>query len=156
MFLTKSSYRPGQELNRLQSEMSQLFDGLFGVKRTDFSPLFAFRTEATWPHVDVAENEAQIIVTAELPGLKQDEINVELQADSILISGEKKDERPTDGHNYRSVERVFGRFERFLSLPSEVDRNGVEATFENGVLTVILPKVVPVAKSQKIMVKGTN
>jgi len=155
MFLSTRRNNPVSELSRMQQEMNRLMEGFFGHEPS-FWPAVAARTAAaSWPKIDVSETEGAMHVSAELPGLKQEDIDVEVHADTLKISGEKKDERVVDEHNFHSVERSFGRFERVIPLPVEIDSKKAEATFKEGVLSINLPKVTPVA-SQKIAVKSTT
>ncbi len=119
----------------LQRDMNRLFKDFW---RGDLS---AF--DEGWsrfdPHVDVEETDGEIRVTAELPGLDQKDFEVSLaDEDTLVLRGEKRAEREDDKHGWR--ERTYGRFERMLSLPSEVDADKVSAQFTNGVLTIRLPK----------------
>ena len=84
--------------------------------------------------------------------MKQEEIDIEVHADTLRISGEKKDERVVNDHNFHAVERSFGKFERTIALPAEVDSKQAEATFKDGVLVINLPKLKSFA-AQKIGVK---
>lgn len=135
-------------------ELSRLIDGFFGPA-VSFWPTVANRSAVAWPKLDVSESDSAVHVSAELPGVSQDQIDVEVQADTLRISGEKKDERVVNEHNYRSVERSFGRFDRVVTLPAEVDSKQAEATFKDGVLTVNIPKLKPVA-AQKVAVKAAT
>lgn len=144
MFLTRRTANSGDELSRL-------IDGFFSPA-VGFWPAATNRPTVAWPKFDVSETDAAIHVSAELPGVNQDEIDVEIHADTLRVSGEKKDERAVNDHNFHTVERRFGRFERTITLPTEVDSQHVEATFKDGVLSISLPKVKPVA-AQKIAVK---
>lgn len=136
----------------LQREMNQLFEGFF-----DNHPLGWIsgneRQALAAPKLDVSETDKELHVTAELPGVKEEDIDVELAGETLRIRGEKKDEREEKGHNFHRVERSFGAFERVVPIPAEVDRQGVQATFKNGVLEIKLPKLVSAPSSQKITVK---
>lgn len=136
-------------------ELSRLIDGFFGPA-VGFWPAVANRPNGTtWPKFDVSETDSAVHVSAELPGVSQDQIDVEIHADTLRISGEKKDERKVDEHNFHAVERSFGRFERTLSLPAEVDARQADATYKDGVLSITLPKVKP-ATARKISVKSAT
>jgi HSP20 family protein len=101
------------------------------------------------PSLDVAETESEVQVTAELPGLSEKDIDVTLVDDTLTIKGEKKEEEKEEGKHFHRVERRYGSFERCLRLPSPVDTKAVSAKFENGVLTITLPKAEE-AKPKKI------
>ena len=104
------------------------------------------------PAMDVIENDTSITVRVDLPGLSPDNVNVELQNDMLTISGEMGDtiEKENDRYHYR--ERRRGSFRRSLRLPQTLDTSKVDASFENGVLTVVLPKL-PEAQPKQIEVK---
>lgn len=96
---------------------------------------------ARWsPSVDVAENDAAYVVTAELPGAKREDVSIELHGDVLSIRGEKRSEREEKNERRHLVERSFGSFERSFTLPANADGDRVAATFKDGVLTVTIPK----------------
>lgn len=138
-------------ISSLQRELNQLFEGFF-----DDSPFkFAERGGATLmaPKLDVSETDQVVQVMAEMPGLKEDDIEVEFAGDSLRIRAEKKDERDEKQHNYHCIERSFGMFERVIPIPTEINRDQVEASYKNGVLTVTLPKSPNAPAAHKIAVK---
>jgi len=121
----------------LQQEMNRLFDEFsrsFGLATTEEGfGVFA-------PMVNVSEDEASVVVSAELPGLEEKDIEVSVADDVLTIRGEKKEEKEDKGKNYFRMERHYGEFRREIPLPSEVEVDKVEASFKNGVLKVTLPK----------------
>ena len=129
----------------LRDEMDRLFDRSFGpVLRTTGSL-------SRWaPALDVYQDKDQFTVVAELPGLKKEEIELSLHDGVITISGERKQEK-TDAQAHRT-ERFYGRFHRSVTLPANVDGNKVKATYQEGVLKVVLPKAEE-AKPKQIEVK---
>ena len=138
----------------LQREMNQLLEGFF-----DDSPMKALsRSGAVLnvPKLDLSETEHEVHVSVELPGMKEEEIDVEFTGDDLRIRGEKKDERNEKQHNFHRMERSFGMFERIIPMPTEIDREKVQATFKNGVLQVTLPKLVAAPTTQKISIKPGN
>ena len=92
------------------------------------------------PALDVAENEHGFTVTAELPGLAKSEVQIQFENGVLTISGEKKQAAATDGVNWHRVERRYGAFHRSVSLPRGAGGENAKATFENGLLTVDIPK----------------
>ncbi len=99
--------------------------------------LFGQMEDAPWfPAADINDNEKEVIVTAELPGLSPDDVDIKASGDILTIRGEKKSEEKDDTH----YERYFGSFERSFQLPSEVNSDKADATFKNGVLKIKLPK----------------
>ena len=105
------------------------------------------------PHVNLAETNENYEVTAELPGLKPEEVNVELREGSLWISGEKKEEKEEKGKTFHKIERRSGEFRRVIPLAAPVNDSEVKATFEHGVLKITVPKTEQ-AKPKKIEVKG--
>jgi len=93
-----------------------------------------------WPRVNMSETDDEIQITADLPGVDRDNVDVSVTDNRITISGEKRAEEEKKGRGYYRIERSYGSFQRSLYLPSEVERDRVDATFKNGVLTVRLPK----------------
>ena len=96
---------------------------------------------AAWvPPVDIHEEKDRIVITAELPGFKENEISITTENGMLTVSGERKFESEENGKNYTRVERSYGRFARSFSLPNNVDREKIQARFENGLLQVELSK----------------
>jgi HSP20 family protein len=112
----------------LHRDMNRLFDDAF---RT-------FGFNGGWPSVEVSDHGKELHVTAELPGLEEKDVNVEIDEGVLTISGEKRTEVEDEKRRYS--ERSYGRFERRLALPDDVDEDNVKAAFKNGVLTLTLPK----------------
>jgi HSP20 family protein len=107
------------------------------------------------PSVDLAETDKEVLVTAELPGMDQKDIEVSLNHDRLVIRGEKKEEQEEKKKDYYRKERRFGSVYREIPLPCEVMADKVDATFKNGVLRVTLPKTQQAQKENlKIPVKG--
>src|SRR5919202_1856428 len=119
----------------LRREMDRLFDDAF---RGFGVPSLGFGRDVGWPSLEVSETEKDVTVTAELPGLGERDVEVLLAEGVLTIRGEKKSE--AEDKERRFSERYYGRFERRVALPAEVDEDKVQASFENGVLTVTMPK----------------
>lgn len=129
-------WRPFREIARLRQEMDRLWDEYFGTGRRALQPL-----EETWvPAVDVAETADKITVKAEIPGMEPKDIEISMVGDTLTIKGEKKVEREEKEENYHLIERSYGSFSRSMKMPAAVDPDKVEATYKNGVLTIVLPK----------------
>lgn len=112
-------------------------DGFFG----DLSRGAQGRTrQGNSPELDLVEAAQEIRVEIELPGVEEQDIEVSIAENVLTLKGEKRSTRESEEGDYRHIERSFGSFERQVSLPSEVDADGAEATFKRGVLTVRLPK----------------
>jgi HSP20 family protein len=141
-------WSPFAELNRLREEINRVFE----------QPGQGFLERSTgffggWsPSLDVFDDKDNVIVKAELPGMKKEDIEVTLAGDALTISGERKEEvENKDAETYRS-ERYFGRFQRSVTLPHQVDPNRIQATYKDGILTVTLSKSEE-AKRKQIEVK---
>jgi HSP20 family protein len=125
-------------MNRLAREMDTLFGGSLG------------HTSDLWaPPVDVEETADEIVLTAELPGVSRDAIDIELEDGVLTIQGEKKDERKDEGVQGLLYERRWGSFTRRFTLPRAVDSARITARYENGILSVRVPKAEE-AKGRKI------
>ena len=125
----------------LRDQMNHLFDGFFDDEAT-FTGDFA-------PKLDVSETDKQITVSAELPGLEPDDIDVTIDHDMLVISGEKHAEKEEKDKHYYHVERSYGSFYRSVPLSSEVDEDKIDASFKRGVLKVSLPKTREAQDSRK-------
>jgi HSP20 family protein len=138
----------------IQDEMNRMFDRFFtdpfDLALSDRDLMTDFN-----PKVDVSETEKEVRVVAELPGMDEKDIQLSLEHEALVISGEKKSESEEKGKNFHRVERSFGSFSRVIALPSEVEADKVEAEFKKGVLTVTLPKPASAIKqSKKIQIKA--
>ena len=119
----------------------------------DLQP-FESRLGVFSPNIDVIENEKEIRISAELPGMEEKDIEVSLNKDSLSIKGEKKEEKEDKGKGYYRMERSYGSFSRTIPVPVEVEADKVEAKFKKGVLNITLPKTAKaVAETKKIPVK---
>jgi HSP20 family protein len=104
------------------------------------------------PAMDVIENQGDITVRMDLPGLKPENVRVEIENDVLTISGEMGDTIEHEGDRYHYRERSYGSFQRSLRLPNTLDTENADASFENGVLTLVFPKQ-PQAQPKQIEVK---
>ena len=120
-----------------QREFDELVERFFGQEPVFSRSLFS-RTFT--PVVDIVENENDIIVKAEIPGMEQKDLDVNLAGDVLTIKGEKKAEHEEKGDNFHRIERSYGSFSRSLALPCEVQQDKAEANYKNGVLSLRLPK----------------
>ena len=140
----------------MRSEMDRVFDTFLG-KRWGGFPSLAGNGESAivMPSVDVRENDNEIIVEAEVPGMSEDDVDITLRDGVLTVKGEKKSEREEDKDDMHVTERSYGSFNRTFRLPDTVDEDKVTAALENGVLRVTLPKS-PEAKApeKKIAIGG--
>lgn len=136
-------------------EMDRLFDDFFApAEARSFAEGQPAAMATVWPSLDVHETDQAYTVTAEMPGIEQKDIELNLRDNVLMISGEKRSERKEEDGGRRYSERSFGRFERTIPLATEVDAEHVEATCNNGVLTITLPKSAKAAdKSRRIEIK---
>jgi len=124
-------------IDRLQREMNRAFDDFF---RGDLFDTNSFLAHSWSPAIDVSETKDAYVIQAELPGVKKEEVKITLHDNLVTIRGEKKSETEKKGENIHRVERSFGVFERTFSLPGTVHGESVDAKYDNGVLTITLPK----------------
>jgi len=108
------------------------------------------------PQIDVTETDEELRLQAELPGVSENDIEVSLNDDALTIRAEKKQQRKEEREGVHFSERAFGTFQRSLRLPYQVNPEQVQARFENGVLTVSLPKTQPQERSRRIQIQGTQ
>ncbi len=132
-------WEPVRELHTMQNEMNRLFNTFFDSPTPSSG---AGRPVARrWiPAMDVVETEDHYVLRADLPGLSESDVNIELDDNVLTISGERKAEHEHKGNGYYRVERSSGSFSRALSLPDGVDADGIEASFDSGVLEVRIPR----------------
>ena len=130
-------YEPFAELERLHDEVNRLFDFSLGrFPERDIGLL-----ETGWvPAVDVFDSKDNVMVKADLPGLKKDEIDVTIQGDTVIITGEKKHDAEVKENDYVRTERFRGSFHRSITLPTAVDAAKAKAEYKNGTLELTLPK----------------
>ena len=126
----------GGSLFDLHRRMNRLFDNL--LEQGDGDGAALGRATLAPPALDIAQNDKQIEITAELPGVKEEDIDLSIEDGVLTLSGEKKSERKDEERGYS--ERSYGRFERRIGLPRGLEADNANATFRNGVLTVTLPK----------------
>ena len=108
--------------------------------------------ETGWhPAIDIHENESDLVVVADLPGMTAEDVKIHVKEDVLAITGAKKRQEQTEDNTYYRIERSYGSFERSFSLPSKIDTDKISAAFGNGVLTITLPKVEEV-KAREIPV----
>jgi len=131
----------------LHRQMDEMLNSFFG----DW-PGLSFQKNL-WPAIDVAEDDNEITVKAEVPGCNAEDIDISVHGNTLTISGEKKHEQEKKEKGYYHIERTYGSFHRQLNLPGYVEADKIQAVCKNGVLTVTLPKQEK-AKATKIEVKG--
>src|ERR1700752_405779 len=144
-------YDPFRDLRTLQEKVNRLFP-------TNLTRAFddeGIGRGAWAPSVDIYENKDQIVLEAELPGMKQEDFDLSIANNVITLRGERKFEKTDETDNYHRVERSYGSFTRSFTLPQTVSAEGASAEYNNGVLRVTLPKREE-TKSRRIQVNGSN
>jgi HSP20 family protein len=146
-----------------RSEMDRLFDR-FGSGFGFPSLRRMFDVESPWrssfsfsmPAIDMSEDEKTYKVSAELPGMDSKDIDVSVTGDTLVLRGEKRQEKEEKDKNYHFSERAYGSFQRAFELPASIDRGKITADFSKGVLTITLPKTVEAQQpTKKIAVKAS-
>lgn len=133
----------------LQREIDRLFEDF----SRGFPTIAGNGAIALMPSMDVTETDKEIEITAELPGLEEKDVQINIADNILTIRGEKKAEKEQKDKNYRLVERSYGSFERTLELPEGVNADAIKANISKGLLKVTVPKPAP-AQAKKIEVKS--
>ena len=141
--MTLIKFEPMREFETLHDKIQRYFD--------DFSNFGFNMNENFYPRIDISENKNRIDVTAEIPGVKKENIKITLQDNILTIEGEKKKENEQKENNYFRSERMFGSFKRSFTLPKEVDSESVEAKFEDGMLHIQMKTMAPKVKNEKLI-----
>ncbi len=141
-------WTPGRDLMGIQHEMNRLFDDFFGVQgRADE------KERLQWtPRVNIEEVKDRFEITAELPGLRKDDVKIEVKDHVLTLTGDKKVENENTDRNVYLYERAYGRFCRTFTLPDNVDAEKIDAEFKDGILKIGVPKTEE-AKPKEIKVK---
>jgi HSP20 family protein len=134
------------QLTNIRDEINRLFESPYENGSSDVFNSWA-------PALDLYEDNDNLVVQAELPGMKKEDIELSLHDNAITVSGERKNEKKYEGGRTSREERFFGRFTRSITLPKQVDSGKVKASYKDGILTVTLPKAEE-AKPRQIQIKG--
>jgi len=135
---------PLDELHRLRQQMEQMFEGAAAPHQREAAGVL--------PLINLTEGKDNYYVRAELPGVKGDDLDIQVTANNLSISGERKIAAEDEGARYHRREREAGTFSRMIGLPGEINTEKVEAKLENGILTVVISKA-EIAKPKQITVK---
>jgi len=152
---TLRAWEPFEALRRqIDSLFAEFHQGMWRMpfSRATFDVEPFWRTETTWgsaPAVDVAEKADAYEITAELPGMDEKNVEVKLANEMLTIKGEMKEDKEEKEKDYYLSERRYGSFQRSFRIPEGVDTDKIKATFQKGILTVMLPKKAEVQKSEK-------
>jgi HSP20 family protein len=140
-------------LTQVQRDMEKMF--------TDLRRGFDFQMEEASkfikrfvPSINVSEDDEKITIKVELPGVEPKDVHLTLENDTLIIEGEKKEEKKSEKEEFKIIESAYGQFKRVIALPNSIDANKIEANYKNGVLNIILPKKEEAKKpKQKIEIK---
>jgi HSP20 family protein len=127
-------FDPARELDAFQSDFNRLVDSFFGGRGNG-------NGAQRWvPAIDLVETSDSLVLKADLPGLTEDDVEIEVKDNMLTISGERSGKQEEKTENYHRIERSYGSFSRSLTLPDGVEPDSVKADFDNGVLQVTVPK----------------
>jgi HSP20 family protein len=147
--MTIVRWEPLRELNSLQSEMNRLFNTVFeGPSSTSGNVMRRWM-----PAMDLVESGDHFILRADLPGMSEEDVDIEFEDGTLTVSGERKAEHEEEKEGYHRVERSFGSFSRSLTLPQGIDADSVTAKFDRGVLEIRVPKPEQ-RKPRRITISG--
>lgn len=139
-----SIWQPFSEIERIRREFDRLFDEFFGSLDTTKDYVLS-------PAVDVYETDKDVVIKAEMPGVKKDEIEITVKDNFVHIRAEKKEEKEEKKENIHRVERFYGRIERLIPMPTDVRSEEAKAEYKDGVLEIRIPKE-KVSKETKIKI----
>lgn len=146
MAITK--WDPFRDIMLLRDRMNRLFEDLVSTPKFEESDII----QSTWsPAVDIYETENELVLTAELPGVEEKDVEIKVEDNTLSLRGERKFEKETKEENYHRIERAYGSFFRSFSLPNYVDQEKISAEYENGLLKVRMPKK-PEVKPRKVKI----
>ena len=144
--MTIVRWEPLRELSSVHADMNRLVDAMFQSSA-------AAQSRGWTPAMDLAETADAFVLRADLPGVSQEDVGIELEDTVLTVSGERKSDHETKGEGFYRVERAFGRFSRSLTLPKGVDPEAIAASFTDGVLEVRIPKPEQ-RKPRRIAING--
>jgi HSP20 family protein len=140
---------PFKEIEKARSEMDRFWDTFYWGRPQKMG----FQEVQEWqPAVDMTETKNAIVVSVEIPGMNPKDIDISFRDGTLIIKGEKKQEKEEKGENYHVIERSYGSFTRSIPLSNEVRKDKITASYKNGVLKIILPKS-DAAKKKEIKIK---
>lgn len=129
---------PARELDALQGDMNRLFDSFFG--RREGAAANGYGSRRWIPPMDLVETEDNLVLRADLPGVNEEDIEIEVKDGVLTVSGERRAQHEEKREGFHRVERSYGRFSRALELPKGIEADSIEAGFDKGVLEVRMPK----------------
>jgi HSP20 family protein len=146
MAITK--WDPFKDFMVLRDRMNRLFEDMVSSPRAEETDIM----QSTWaPAVDIYETENELVLTAEVPGVEEKDVEIKIEDNTLTLKGERKFEKETKEENYHRIERAYGAFLRSFSLPNYIDQDKINAEYENGLLKVHMPKK-PEVKPRKVKI----
>ena len=143
------AWDPFREVSTMREDMERLFDSMLSRYPRE-------RVQAVWaPSIDVEETNDAVIIRAELPGMKREDIKVTVAEDTVTISGERKYESDRKDRTFHRIERAYGSFQRAIALPVSVQGDKAEASYRAGVLELTMPKADRV-KAREITIESKD
>lgn len=140
-------WNPMRELMNVHEQLNRVFD-------EDLRKNYQDLEYGNWaPAVDLREEENQFVIQADMPGMKKEDIEINVESNLLTIRGERRFESEVKKENYHRIERAYGKFARSFTLPTRVVTDGIAATYKDGILEVAIPKAEE-SKPKKITVKG--
>jgi HSP20 family protein len=144
--MTRLTRTRNRNLNSLQNEIDRVFDRFFPSREQTQE---SSSSRAVWrPQMDLTETDESYRLHLDMPGMSKDELKISYQDNKLVVSGERKSTHTDEDEEFVRVERSFGQFRRSFTLPHTVDADNIDATYENGVLTVTVPKTEKVKPRQ--------
>ena len=140
-------FDPFRDMTTLRDKMNRLFEDTFAQRGEDKDMI----SSAWLPAVDIFESDQELVLTAEVPGIEEKDIEISLENNVLSVRGERKFEKETKEENYHRIERSYGTFYRSFTLPNYVDPEKINAVHENGVLKIRMGKK-PELKSKKVKI----
>ena len=133
--------RQSDPFSRMHREMDRMFEDFFGNARP------AGGSVLLRPSVDIAESKKAYRISVEVPGIDPERIDLQVEGDTLVLSGEKRQESEDDDEGFHRIERSYGQFRRVLTLPEDADAEAIKADFKNGVLEIKVPRVKQAKKA---------
>lgn len=127
--------RENDPFSRMHREMDRMFEDFFGNARSSGGNILLR------PSVDIAESKKAYRISVEVPGIDPEQIDLQVEGDTLVVSGEKRQESEDEDEGFHRIERSYGQFRRVLTLPDDADPEGIKADFKNGVLKIEVPRV---------------
>ena len=138
---------PFRDMVTLREKMNRLFEDAVTHRGEDKDLI----SSAWAPAVDIYEDENQLVLSAEVPGIEEKDVEIKIEDSTLIIQGERKMEKETKEENYHRIERAYGSFHRSFTLPNYIDQEKIHAEHENGVLKITMPKK-PELKPRKVKI----